>query len=160
MAQITNLGSDYNPVWIWDVTNSVGPTRPNDRSDVALVQLLLNQIIRVKDLRDSRKPFYQGLDDPMTGRVHGYPLLSFLDVDGWFGPETANAISTYQASASGFLVRDGVIDPVYPLVSGGALPFQVVSRAIFQLNSDGLKASGKMLNELTFPRFLHWTDAA
>jgi hypothetical protein len=159
MARTTNLGSDYQPVWIWDVTKSVGPVQPNDRSDVALVQLLLNQIIRIKDLRDSRKPFNQGPDNPMTGRVHGYPLLDFLAVDGWFGSETANAISTYQATSPGFFVRDGVISPVHSLVERGAEHFDIIKRAVFQLNADGLKANGKMLSELKFPAFLHWTDA-
>ncbi len=157
MAQTTNLGSDYRPVWIWDVTKSVGPGRSNDRSDVALVQLLINQIMRSKGLRDSRKPFYQGPDDPLQGRVHGYPLLDFLGVDGWFGPETANAINTYQAASPG-LIRDGVISPVYPLLASQALQIQVRNRAIFQLNYDGLQAYGKMLSESTFPPFLRWTQ--
>ena len=156
MAQTTNLGSDYMPVWIWDVTRSVGPVQPNDRSDVALVQLLINRIMRVKGLRDSRRPFNPGPDDPLSGRVHGYPLLDFLDVDGWFGPETANAITTYQATSPGFLVKDGVISPVHPLVARGAMPFEVEKRAVFQLNAEGLRAFGKMLSELEFPPFLHW----
>jgi hypothetical protein len=117
--------------------------QPNDRSDVALVQLLINRIMRVKRLRDSRRPFNPGPDDPLSGRVHGYPPLDFLDVDGWFGPETANAITTYQATSPGCLVRDGVISPVHPLLASGAIPFEVKKRAILQLNAEGLETFGK-----------------
>ena len=151
MAQTTNLQND-RPVWIWDVSQSVGPGKRNDRSDVALVQLLINRITRVKDLRDTRRKYYQGPDAPLMGRVHGYPLLDFLDDDGWFGPETANAINAYQAAGTSF--RDGVADPVYPLVAA-TLPYY--NRTIYSLNYDGLNAYGTMLDDATFPPFPTYT---
>jgi hypothetical protein len=152
MVQTTHMPTG-RPVWIWDVSQSVGWVKPDDRSDVGLVQLLINRIVRVKDLRDSRGKYYQGPDDPMFGRVHGYPLLDFLEVDGWFGPETANAINAYQAATPYF--RDGVVDPVYPLIAADAL---YLNRTIYQLNLDGLMAYGTMLSEDKFPPWMTYTS--
>ena len=148
MVQTTNFTSG-RPIWIWDVSQSVGWVKPNKRSDVALVQLLINRVMRYEDLRDSRKRYYQGPDDPLRGRYHGYPPLDFLEVDGWFGPETSNAINAYQAASPYF--RDGVVDPVYPLVAADAV---YTNRTIYQLNNDGLMAYGTMLSEDEFPPWM------
>jgi hypothetical protein len=155
MAQTTNLPDGFTPAWIWDVSQSVGPGRINDRSDVALVQLLINRIMRSDDLRDSRKPFNQGPDNPLLGRVHGYLLLDFLEVDGWFGPETWNAINAYQTQST-LVTRDGVASPVYPLLATDVSLIQ--NRTIFNLNYDGFTAYGQMLSESTFPPFLRWVE--
>lgn len=152
VAQITNLVEmRQRPIWVYDITFQVGPGKHNRRDDVALVQIAINGILRVKNLRDTRKRFNPGPDNPLTGAHHGYPLLNFLDVDGLFGPETANAIVTYQRAA-GF-VTDGVVDPVHTIYNPQNFG-PTFRRTIYQLNLDNLHAHGRMLDQSKFPPFL------
>lgn len=152
MAQVTNLVEMKRaPIWIYDVTSQVGPGKANRRDDVALVQIAINGIMRAKNLRDSRKRFNPGPDNPLTGAHHGFPLLSFLDVDGYFGPETANAIVTYQRVAK--CVVDGVVDPVHKVYNPQSFG-PTLGRTIYQLNVDNLNSHGRMLDDSKFPPFL------
>ncbi len=152
MAQVTNLTSlGTRPIWMYDVTARVGPGLGNQRDDVALVQLAINAIMRSKNLRDSRARFDPRPTNPLSNISHGYPLLSFLVVDGYFGPETSNAVITYQRANGN--VCDGIIDPVYPLIGKGN-HLVIRMRTIYGLNVDTLLYTGRMLDEHKFPPFL------
>ncbi|TBW37008.1 hypothetical protein EYW49_12720 [Siculibacillus lacustris] len=158
MARVTNMPKDigHPPVWIWDVSEAVGPGRPNRRPDVGLVQVALNQMIRPKNLRDTRLPFNAAPDDPLNARHHGFPLLDFLEVDGWFGKDTAYAIGAYQA-ATNYCVNDGVVSPVFPMLAREGTPGWIADltrRTMYQLNYEILQNYKVMLRENLFPPFL------
>src|SRR2546423_12688271 len=98
MAQVTNLPTGFRTLWIWDITSPIGPAQINKRTDIMLVQALINEVAEKLDLRDLRK----GTSSP-TGKQ--YPRLAQLVEDGYWGPETAAAVDSYQENAR---VRSGV----------------------------------------------------
>src|SRR5687767_12098984 len=158
MARITNFTpqSIIKPLWIWDLTSQVGPGKPNGRGDVQLVQALINEVKDRLQLVDPRKTKLTPLG------AKGQPLAQ-LNEDGWWGPETAAAVQSYQMSLNNRFgsTSDGVVDPVHPLVgqltgdpiSGrvlGALQ-SIQRRMIFRLNADHLLFKGRMMDESEFP---------
>jgi hypothetical protein len=153
MARVTDMPPTMGrPVWIWDVDYAVGAGGVNRRGDVGLVQASINHIMRARDLRDSRKPFNPRPENPLHNITHGYPLLNFLVEDGYCGKETVFAIKTYQIAAGG--VVDSKVSPVHPLISGKETTFiDVVFRAMYALNKDSLKYTGRLLAESNLPPF-------
>src|SRR5689334_17420416 len=112
MAQVTEFSKgSIRPLWIWDLSYQVGPGLTNYRPDVQLVQALINEVRTRLGLVDFRK----GTPGPL-GLI--YPPLKELNEDGWWGPETAAAVDSYQESAvrRGGGVRDGYVDPVHPML--------------------------------------------
>ncbi|HEY2015475.1 MAG TPA: hypothetical protein VGH38_18345 [Bryobacteraceae bacterium] len=137
----------------------VGQSQVNRRADVQLVQAHINELIVHLGLQDLRKgkPGPLGLE---------YPPLKQLEEDGWWGPETAAAVHSYQSSASfrHGCARDGRVDPAYPLLDQlkgdptgyGYMSayFNIQKRTIFLLNADHLKFKGRMMDETEFPQIL------
>lgn len=153
MAKVTNMpDNSYRPIWIWDVNDAVGPGKWNRRGDVMLVQCALNRVIRPMGLRDDRKRFYPGPENPLLGRKYGYPLLDFLVEDGRFGKETAYAIKQYQKVS--VIVMDGAVDPVHPLTVNNPDDLnhlKITTRMMYSLNEKILRTSGKMMDDSEFP---------
>lgn len=153
MARVTDMPPSMGrPVWIWDVDYAVGAGGVNRRGDVGLVQASINRIMRSRNLRDSRKPFNSRPDDPLRNIIHGYPLLDFLVEDGYCGKETIFAIKTYQIADGG--VVDSQVSPVHPLISGKETTRRGIAfRAMYALNTDSLKYTGRLLVESNLPPF-------
>ena len=160
MAQVTELPhAAIKPVWIWDITYEVGPGQTNYRPDVQLVQALINEVSTRLGLVDFRK----GTPGPL-GLI--YPPLKQLNEDGWWGPETAAAVDSYQENAlrRGGGVRDGRVDPVHPLLArlkGDPVgPNYIMGvagiqrRTMFRLNADHVMLKGRMMDESEFPALL------
>lgn len=152
MARVTNLpGFMMHPVWIWDLDKQIGWGLANRRSDVMLVQVALNRVMKQLHLADARKK-------PTWGPLGAeYPDLAYLKPDGLWGNETYNAVATYQRRAGS---SDGMVDPVYPLfvnLSGDPTGAQLMAytkamkRTMYRLNVDHLKIYGRMMTENDFP---------
>jgi hypothetical protein len=157
MARVTEFPSkgSFGTLFIFDLTERVGFGMKNNKGDVQLVQLSLNRLIGKFDLRDFRKPQQGG----PVGAV--FAPLKPLNVDGFFGKETANAIESYLKVPSSPTSPDRVIDPVHPLVNGlngdpinGALlaTSKILRRIMFCLNRDHLRTHGTLLPEGLFPQ--------
>lgn len=155
MARITELGDRFKPVWIWDVTDRVGWGMPNQRGDVQLVQLSINKLIDKLRLTDRRKRL-----NTMGPGLSQFAPLQPLVLDGFFGKETANAISSYLGRVGGFRPSDEIVDPVHPLLQGmrgdptgaGLLAFQKISRrTMFNLNRDHFLQHGTVLQIKEMP---------
>jgi hypothetical protein len=90
---------------MYALSAAVGPSCPNRKLDVMLVQLLL-----LKYGRSSPKVTMSGDD---------------LDVDGLMGPETAKAILKFQKENADYCpVLDGKIDPGYQTMARLVMNYQ------------------------------------
>jgi len=94
MAKITQFS---NGTIIYNVDHSVGKFGRNHKSDVQLVQMLLNALI--ENIKNS------------GGRISIDPLLDILTVDGICGSDTMAAIIWYQ-KAHPRLAKDATMNSV------------------------------------------------
>lgn len=135
----------YHPVkdidlkWIWSVTQSVGEGQQNARTDVMLVQHLINSVMVQLGLCDSQ----------------GRPIRSYLMRDGYWGPKTALAVAAYQYVAKHvrrrYISTDGTVSPcgASGWTSSGGVQYTIVF-----LNRDYRDIHGKMADEKDFPAAL------
>jgi hypothetical protein len=151
IVDTTIMGSP--PVWIWDVSYSVGPSSPNCMDDTALVQTLINTVLPYLNLHDPTSPV-PGEIDPTTGGPVSGPLAALV-VDGLWGPKTSEATILYQQH-KGFLDNQkGLVQSLGGVLKQGGDPTNTAlygqATTIWSLNVDVVQNRGTMLTATDFP---------
>ena len=154
MARITDMPTGFHPIWIYDVSHSVGYKWFQYRDDVLLVQYALNKVIAKGKIRDLNGKPTQGPLGPE------YPPLAPLKVDGIYGSKTHAAVVTYQRGGS--VLADGEVDPVYeeiaklkgdPVSARYLTAFTSLPKfTMVRLNKDILELYGSMMDDDELPK--------
>lgn len=155
MAQITDMPPMFlRPVQIFDVTGKVGWGLHNSIEDVQLVQYAINKLAPKLGLLDFRKK-----TSSSGPGLNSYSHLAALTPDGKMGPETANAIASYQIYTHA--TPDNTVDPVYvlfdrlhgnPIGSNYIVARSLVERRMmYTLNTNYLAQFGRIMDENDFP---------
>ena len=147
MVAITDTDRMGHPVWIWDVSYSVGSGCPNCMDDTALVQTMLNILIPYLGLPD----YSQRLETDPSGETHYAPLAALV-VDGFWGVKTNEAIISFQEQFGYLDNHKGFVQPASGLINRGLEgPLYVQASTIWMLNVKVLESRNKMLDVPDFP---------